>query len=122
MNMKRIVVATGTVALALTVALPAVANLGLQGRVYCDIDDDQSITDGVDLRLDGVQIDVSGDLGFSNSTTTGGEGSAPGYYTMLLSLDVPQTYIVGLDESTIPGGGTVVQPGNVPEPVDHLGK
>lgn len=97
-----------TAALSLLVCAPAWANLGLDGRVYCDVNGNDSIDIGIDTEISGVDVEVLGDLGFFAEATTG--GYSDGYYTMNLSLDVPQNYDVDLDTSTIPGGASVVQP------------
>ena len=107
--MKYLRVATGALFLIAALATSASANLGLDGKVYCDVNDDGMITDGVDSLLDGVVVDVTGDLGFAGSVATGGV-FGNGYYSIALSLDFPQTYDVSLDPTTIPGGAAVIQP------------
>ncbi len=106
MTLARIAIALA----CLFIATPALANLGLEGRVYCDVNENGQTDIGTDLLLDGVVVDVEGDLGFSGSATSGANPAFPGYYSLALSLEVPQTYTARVDESTLPGGGTVIQP------------
>jgi len=108
--MKRTITLVGAVTAALMFGHSASANLGLDGNVYCDANDDGSITIGTDLPLNGVGVNVSGDLGFAESVSTGEFFGIDGYYTLPLSPDVPQTYNVSLDAASIPGGAGVIQP------------
>jgi hypothetical protein len=100
---------SGVLICSLFVASHALANVGVGGRVYCDVNDNGQTDLSTDIPLDGVDVDVVGDLGFTNSATTGSIG-IPGYYTMELSFELPQTYVLSVDESSIPDGGVVIQP------------
>jgi hypothetical protein len=107
--MKHLCINIVALLLSVAIATSAVANAGLDSTVYCDANGNSQIDVGVDLPLNGVGIDVSGDQGFAGSATTG-MFSIDGYYTLSLSLTFPETYSVSIDESTIPGGAAVVQP------------
>lgn len=55
-------------------------------------------------------VELSGNVGFTNSVMTNAAEPNEGIYSMGLSTEVPQTYMLSIDESTIPGGGIVIQP------------
>lgn len=94
--------------LAIGLAAPAAANLGLDGRVLCDVNDNGQFDLGVDTPLE-VTVTANGDLGFSASQGTF-DVFEDGYYSFPLSLDVPQNYEVFVEPASIPAGSSVIQP------------